>query len=267
MKLPHESPHPWFSPYHVPALLRTRKRVNDVRSASNSVRCRSSWRRGVFVQPEDQKRECLLRPRFGGRRPRVCADVAEDGSGPPAIRDDARLAQTVEPRKSDRCDHSFRHGRGRYHAVGLRLVGLLDVKVEIRAFQPDDEPSVVALWERCGLVRPWNDPHKDIARKLTEQPELFLVGTLDDKVIASAMVGFDGHRGWVYYLAVSERHRNRSYGRALMQEAERLLIDRGCPKLNLQVRASNGGVLEFYRKLGYVKDETVSLGKRLIPDP
>jgi ribosomal protein S18 acetylase RimI-like enzyme len=80
------------------------------------------------------------------------------------------------------------------------------------------------------------------------------------------MAGFDGHRGWVYYLAVAERHRKQSYGRALMQEAERLLIERGCPKINLQVRSSNSGVIEFYRKLGYSKDETVSLGKRLIPD-
>ena len=138
--------------------------------------------------------------------------------------------------------------------------------IQIRAFQPEDETAVVALWRECGLTRPWNDPHADIARKLTEQPELFLVGTLGDEVIASAMVGFDGHRGWVYYLAVAPRHRKQSHGRALMQEAERLLTERGCPKLNLQVRSSNAEVIEFYRKLGYVQDETVSLGKRLIHD-
>jgi len=138
--------------------------------------------------------------------------------------------------------------------------------MRIRAFEPGDEAAIVALWQECGLTRPWNDPHKDIARKLTEQPDLFLVGTIGDEVIASAMVGFDGHRGWVYYLAVAERHRRHSLGRALMQEAERLLIERGCPKLNLQVRSTNAGVLEFYRKLGYVPDETVSLGKRLIHD-
>ena len=138
--------------------------------------------------------------------------------------------------------------------------------MQIRAFQPADETAVVALWQECGLTRPWNDPRADIARKLTEQPELFLVGTLADEVIASAMVGFDGHRGWVYYLAVAARHRKQSYGRALMQEAERLLTQRGCPKLNLQVRSSNAEVIEFYRRLGYVQDETVSLGKRLIHD-
>ena len=139
-------------------------------------------------------------------------------------------------------------------------------EMRIRSFVPADEAAVVALWKECGLTRPWNDPHKDIARKLTEQPELFLVGTIGDEVVASVMVGFDGHRGWVYYLAVAERHRKRSLGRALMQEAERLLVERGCPKLNLQVRTSNAAVLEFYRKLGYVQDETVSLGKRLIAD-
>jgi ribosomal protein S18 acetylase RimI-like enzyme len=138
--------------------------------------------------------------------------------------------------------------------------------VRIRAFQPADEAAVVALWKECGLTRPWNDPHKDIARKLTEQPELFLVGAIGNEVVASVMVGFDGHRGWAYYLAVAERHRKRAYGRALMHEAERLLIERGCPKINLQVRSSNPGVIEFYRKLGYSHDQTVSLGKRLIPD-
>ena len=138
--------------------------------------------------------------------------------------------------------------------------------MRIRAFEPGDEAAIVALWQECGLTRPWNDPHKDIARKLTEQPDLFLVGTIGDEVIASVMVGFDGHRGWVYYLAVAERHRKQSYGRALMQEAERLLVERGCPKLNLQVRSTNAGVIEFYRRLGYVQDETVSLGKRLIHD-
>jgi len=138
--------------------------------------------------------------------------------------------------------------------------------VKIRAYQAADEAAIVALWKECGLTRPWNDPHKDIARKLTQQPDLFLVGTLGDEIVASAMVGFDGHRGWVYYLAVAERHRKHSLGRALMGEAERLLIERGCPKVNLQVRSSNSGVIEFYRKLGYSVDETVSLGKRLIPD-
>ena len=94
--------------------------------------------------------------------------------------------------------------------------------MKIRAFQASDEAAVVALWQECGLTRPWNDPHADIARKLTEQPELFLVGTVADEPVATAMVGFDGHRGWVYYLAVSPRYRRQFYGRSLMREAERL---------------------------------------------
>lgn len=143
--------------------------------------------------------------------------------------------------------------------------------MKIRAFRPDDEAAVVRLWHECGLTRPWNDPHADIARKSSEQPELFLVGEIDSEVVATAMVGYDGHRGWVYYLAVAPAHRRRSCGKALMQEAERLLVERGCPKLNLLVRSSNTGVIEFYRKLGYAQDDVVGLGRRLIhdhaPDP
>lgn len=138
--------------------------------------------------------------------------------------------------------------------------------MKIRSYQTQDESAVVALWNVCGLIRPWNDPLRDIARKLTEQPELFLVGTKNKKLIATAMVGFDGHRGWVYYLAVDPGFRRLSYGKALMLEAERLLMARGCPKVNLLVRNSNQQVIEFYRSLGYVQDEAVSLGRRLIPD-
>ncbi len=138
--------------------------------------------------------------------------------------------------------------------------------MQIRAFHPDDEDAVVALWQECGLTRPWNDPRKDIARKLTEQPDLFLVGTVASKLVATAMIGFDGHRGWVYYLAVAPAHRKQTHGRALMDEAERRLIARGCPKINLLVRSSNTAVIEFYRGLGYAQDDSVSLGKRLIKD-
>ena len=138
--------------------------------------------------------------------------------------------------------------------------------MQIRPYQPGDEDTVVALWHTCGLTRPWNDPRKDIARKLTEQPELFLVGTLDSQLIATAMIGFDGHRGWVYYLAVAPAYRKQSLGRALMDEAERRLVERGCPKINLLVRTSNTAVIDFYRSLGYAQDDAVSLGKRLIPD-
>ena len=138
--------------------------------------------------------------------------------------------------------------------------------MKIRTYRPSDEAAVIALWEECGLIRSWNDPRKDIARKLAVQPELFLVGTLEDRVVATTMAGYDGHRGWVYYFAVAPPCRKRGLGRTLMQEVERLLTERGCPKLNLQVRTSNAGVAEFYRRLGYAQDDVVSLGRRLIHD-
>lgn len=138
--------------------------------------------------------------------------------------------------------------------------------MKIRAYQPSDEAAVIGLWEACGLIRPWNDPRKDIARKLAVHPELFLIGTFGDGVVATAMAGFDGHRGWVYYFAVSPQYRRRSFGRMLMREVERLLLERGCPKVNLQVRTSNADAADFYRKLGYTQDDVVSLGRRLIAD-
>ena len=138
--------------------------------------------------------------------------------------------------------------------------------LQLRPYRAEDEATVIALWHACGLTRPWNNPHLDIARKLSIQPELFLVGTIAAEVVATAMVGFDGHRGWVNYLAVATSHRKLAIGRALMHEAERLLTERGCPKLNLQVRSSNVDVIAFYRSLGYSQDDVVSLGKRLIVD-
>jgi ribosomal protein S18 acetylase RimI-like enzyme len=139
--------------------------------------------------------------------------------------------------------------------------------VRIRPFRPADEAAVVALWQACGLTRPWNDPHQDIVTKLTTQPELFLVGMVQETLMASAMIGFDGHRGWVYYLAVDPAHQRAGHGRALMHEAERLLAERGCAKLNLQVRTSNAEVIDFYRKLGYAVEERTNLGRRLDAAP
>jgi ribosomal protein S18 acetylase RimI-like enzyme len=138
--------------------------------------------------------------------------------------------------------------------------------VRIRPFRKDDEDAVIALWNECGLTRAWNDPRKDIARKLTVQPELFLVAEEGGKLVATLMAGYEGHRGWVNYLAVSPPHRRRGYARVLMQEAEERLLALGCPKLNIQVRSENAEALGFYRALGYAQEERVSLGKRLIPD-
>jgi len=138
--------------------------------------------------------------------------------------------------------------------------------VQIRPFAPADEPAVIALWERCHLTRPWNDPRKDIARKLQVRPDLFLVGTLDGEVVATVMAGYEGHRGWMNYLAVDPEHQRRGYGRGIVAAAEQLLRDAGCPKINLQVRTTNTEVIAFYQSLGYVLDDVVSLGKRLEHD-
>lgn len=138
--------------------------------------------------------------------------------------------------------------------------------MNIRAFSSKDTQAVVDLWDACGLTRPWNDPAKDIARKQLVQPELFLVGELEGLVIASAMVGYDGHRGSVFYLAVSPEHQNQGYGRRMMTRIEELLLSMGCPKLNIVVRSTNASVLAFYTALGYKTDDVVSIGKRLIPD-
>ena len=139
--------------------------------------------------------------------------------------------------------------------------------MDTRVFTPADTETVVQLWSDCGLTRPWNDPHKDIARKLSVSPELFLIGTdAQGLLMATVMVGYDGHRGWINYLAVHPSHQRQGHASQLMQQAEQLLTERGCPKLNLQVRAGNEAVIAFYESLGYTDDKTVSMGKRLIAD-
>ena len=138
--------------------------------------------------------------------------------------------------------------------------------MEVRAFGERDATSVIALWQACELTRSWNDPTQDIARKLGVQPELFLIGEVAGRLMASAMVGYDGHRGWVNYLAVHPDCRRQGHGEVLMRRAEQALLAMGCPKLNLQVRSSNVQALAFYRALGYLQDDVISLGKRLTTD-
>jgi ribosomal protein S18 acetylase RimI-like enzyme len=138
--------------------------------------------------------------------------------------------------------------------------------MQIRPFRPSDTEAVVALWHECDLTRPWNDPHRDIERKSAVQPDLFLVGTVDDEPIASLMAGYDGHRGWLNYLAVAPGHRGLGFARALVREAEVRLEALGCPKVNLQVRAGNDAALGFYEALGYEPDGSISMGRRIIPD-
>ncbi len=138
--------------------------------------------------------------------------------------------------------------------------------VIVRPFREPDEARVLELWMFCGLVRPWNDPKKDIARKLKVQRDLFLVAELDGVIVGSVMAGYDGHRGWVNYLAVDIGQRRRGIGTALMLDAERRLRLLGCPKLNLQVRKENTAVQAFYQALGFAEDAVVSMGKRLEKD-
>ncbi|MGP0170966.1 GNAT family acetyltransferase [Pseudomonas sp. NCHU5208] len=136
----------------------------------------------------------------------------------------------------------------------------------IRPFQLADQAAVIDLWRRCDLIRPWNDPFKDIQRKLAVQPELFLVGELDGALVASAMAGYEGHRGWVNYLAVCPDRRKQGLARQLMAHIEEKMLALGCPKLSLLVRNTNQQALVFYERLGYQADASVSLGKRLISD-
>ena len=136
----------------------------------------------------------------------------------------------------------------------------------IRPFTADIEDAVVTLWQRAGLIGAWNNPHADIQRKLKVNLELFLVGLIDGKMIATAMAGYEGHRGWVNYLAVNPDCRRRGLGRQMMAAAEKSLLERGCPKINIQVRAGNTEALGFYRALGFKMDEAISMGKRLIED-
>lgn len=143
----------------------------------------------------------------------------------------------------------------------------------IRAFQQRDTEGVVSLWEEAGLTRSWNDPRLDIERKMSVQPELFLVAgipaqasTEAERIVGTVMAGYDGHRGWLYYLASADDHRGEGIGRSLVAEAERLLHAMGCPKVQLMVRSGNEDVLGFYDRLGYERFTVSNTGKRLIAD-
>jgi len=146
------------------------------------------------------------------------------------------------------------------------LSGYSQQALLIQPFRSVDREAVIELWRSCGLVRSWNDPGLDIDRKMTVQAGCFLTGFFEGILCASAMAGFDGHRGWVNYLAVAPAWRGRGFGREMMVRVEQVLLDLGCPKLNLQVRTGNEAALAFYAALGYSQDPVISLGKRLIDD-
>jgi ribosomal protein S18 acetylase RimI-like enzyme len=176
-----------------------------------------------------------------------------------------------------------------------------DPVVDIRPYEERDRAGLVDLWRRCGLTRPWNDPDLDIDRKLAVGGDLLLVAhdpaspigdvsvgdvavgdvavgdesvgdglvrdeSVGDVVVGSVMVGYDGHRGWINYLAVDPGRRRRGIGERLMAVAEQRVLAVGCPKINLQIRRTNLGAVEFYRSHGFVDDEVTSMGERLFDD-
>ena len=133
----------------------------------------------------------------------------------------------------------------------------------IRPYQDQDEKSVIRLWHNCNLVVPQNDPKLDIERKSKVNPDLFLVGLIEGKIIATAMGGYEGHRGWINYLAVSKEIRQKGVGRRIVEKVQAKLSKLGCPKINVQIRLSNQDAIEFYRKIGFTVDDVISMGKRL----
>jgi hypothetical protein len=136
--------------------------------------------------------------------------------------------------------------------------------MQIRVFDEADEPAVVALWKQVfAYPEPRNDPAAIIRRKLAAQRDLFFVAVADGKVAGTVMGGYDGHRGWIYSLAVDPAHQRQKLGTALIRHVEKALAERGCPKINLQVLPSNATAIGFYEKLGYRVEERISMGKVL----
>jgi ribosomal protein S18 acetylase RimI-like enzyme len=138
------------------------------------------------------------------------------------------------------------------------------VKISIRPYREGDQTQVINLWEKVFPDAPLhNNPARDIKTKREVQPDLFLVALHDDYLVGTAMAGFDGHRGWVYYLGVDPDYQRQGIGTALMKQVEARLIALGCPKLNLQIRANNTEVQAFYESLGYGPEDRLSMGKKI----
>lgn len=135
--------------------------------------------------------------------------------------------------------------------------------VAIRQAEPADEAEVIALWQAAGLTRPWNDPGTDFRLALANPTSCVLVAGREGGVTGAVMVGFDGHRGWVYYLATAPAHRKQGVGRRLMAAAEAWLANIGSPKIQLMVRGDNLAARGFYDAIGYELQDVVTIGKRL----
>jgi ribosomal protein S18 acetylase RimI-like enzyme len=140
-------------------------------------------------------------------------------------------------------------------------------KLLIRPYRNEDEQAVIDLWFACRLVVPVNNPKRDIERKLLVDPDLFLVGCLNKQIVATCMAGYEGHRGWINYLAVSPDHWRQGFATVIMNEAVKRLKSVGCPKINIQIRAANKTVIAFYESIGFTNDDVLSMGKRLVSDP
>ena len=139
-------------------------------------------------------------------------------------------------------------------------------KYNITIFEDKHRTQVIDLWKKCNLIKSWNDPNKDIDRKLKVNDNLFLIVEFNKVIIGSAMIGYDGHRGSLYYLAVDPKHQGKGVGKMLMKEIEKRLIEIGCPKINVFIRNSNIEVKEFYQSIDYEEQNCLVYGKRLIPD-
>jgi ribosomal protein S18 acetylase RimI-like enzyme len=142
-----------------------------------------------------------------------------------------------------------------------------DPAIHVRPAREEDTPALVALWDACGLTRAHNHGPTDIAVARRDPASEVLVGTRDGRIVCSAMTGFDGHRGWVYYVAADPDARGEGLGRRIMEAAEQWLLARGAWKLQLMVRGSNKPVIGFYEALGYAAEDTVVMSKRLRPMP
>jgi len=135
--------------------------------------------------------------------------------------------------------------------------------IDIRPIADGEEAAVIGIWSVCGLTRPWNDPAQDLKLARDTAASTVLVAADGGRIVGSVMVGFEGHRGWVYYLAVDPQHRGTGLGRRLMAAAENWLTAQGAPKLQLMVRAENTAALAFYERLGLERQEVVVMGRRL----
>ncbi len=137
------------------------------------------------------------------------------------------------------------------------------MSLRIRRYEPKYQAAVIQLWKTCKLVVPQNDPAADIRKKLAFQPELFFLAVMNGQVLGSVMAGYDGHRGWLNYVAVLPQWQKKGYGRQLVETAITELRKLGCVKVNLQVRKSNVSVVRFYKHLGFQEEDRVSLGMKL----